>query len=438
MGTPSNYSVRLNYAEIPKLISDILFGQASTVFPERKIFIIATLVGLLSTFIGIVWNLIIGLTLILDFMLGLFFGVYFVLFYFARFKNKYRPLIFIITTLLVLTVLYITNGGLTGSVPAIYIFALATFISLTDAKFHKYILLVTLANLLGLILLENLFYENLIIQYSDTDIKELDLAFGYLASLTVSYFLLSYFKKNITLKNIELQKLNQSKDLLFNVVAHDLRSPFSTILGFSDLMVDESQNFTIEDFRKYSRLIQQETKKDYELLNTLLEWGRIHMDRIQLNPEAINLKETAHETVQFLTEKFQQKEIDIQLDINEDIYVYSDAVALKTILRNLISNAIKFTPGGGKINISTEESDEKNLTVKVKDNGIGMQKEIIDNLFQSEVNTNREGVGGEKSIGLGLIISRELIEKQGGNLVISSLEDQGSTFQFTIAKANIT
>lgn len=437
MGTPG-YKVRINYAEIRNIISGILFGQTNSIFPEKKIFIIATLFGLLSTFIGIVWNFIIGLPLILELMLGLFFVVYFSLFYFARFKNKYRPAIFIITTLLVLTVLYFTNGGLTGSVPAIYIFALATFISLTDAQYHKFILLVTLANLFGLIILENLFYEDLIIQYSNSEIMELDLAFGYLTSLTVSYFLLSYYKKNITLKNIELEELNQSKDLLFNIVAHDLQSPFSTILGFSDLMADESQNLTIKEFQKYSRIIHQESKKDFELLNSLLEWGRIHMNKIQLNPEAINLYEAANETLQFLKEKCQEKKIDIQIHIPDDIFVFSDAVALKTIMRNLISNAIKFTPSSGKIGIYGAESGYKSVTVKVKDNGIGMRKEMIDNLFRSEINTSRTGVGGEKSVGLGLVISKELIEKQGGNLVIKSQEDLGSTFEFTIAKANKT
>ena len=129
------------------------------------------------------------------------------------------------------------------------------------------------------------------------------------------------------------------------------------------------------------------------------------------------------------------KLIEIKRQIPPSIYVFTDITVLKTIFRNLISNAIKFTPTGGEINISIEQYSSKLIEINVKDSGIGMEKEIIDNLFYPEISTNRIGTNGEESIGLGLIITKELIVKQGGNIVIESAVDKGSTFRFTVPKS---
>ncbi len=419
-----------------KSVSRSLFGKTDSTFPEKKIFVITTFVAFMFAFLGVMWNIMIGLSLIANLFVGFFVIVYFLLYYFARFKNKYNPAYAIIITLFVLSILYITNGGLTGSVPAIYIFALASFIGITNHKYHKLVLLATITNLVILIVLENLLFKDLIIKYNTLKARDLDLAFSYLSALVGSFLLLSYFKKSITLKNVELQKQNESKDLLFDIIAHDLRGPINNILGLSEVMIEQIKELKVEELQKFSKLINLESQKNFELLDSLLEWGKINMDRIQIDKAALNIYQIVDEIAHFFEEICRKKEVALRIKIPDNIYVYSDKVALKTIFRNLISNAIKFTPEGGEITVSGEESDGKFIVIKVIDNGIGMDKHLINNLFTPEINTNRMGVNGEKSVGLGLIITKELIEKQGGNLTIESEENQGSTFIFSVPKSD--
>ena len=419
-----------------KSVSHILFGETETAFSEKKIFIIITFITFIFAIVGELWNIMIGFSLFVNLIIGPFIIVYFLLYYYARFKNKYSPFILITITLFALAILYITNGGLTGSIPVLYIFALASFISITEHKYHKIVLLATIASLVVLIVLEYFFFKDLIIKYNSLHAKELDLAFSYFSALVGSFLLLSYFKKSITKKNVELQKQNESKDLLFDIIAHDLRGPINNILGLSEVMIDQIKELKVEELQKFSKLINLESKKNFELLDSLLEWGKINMDRIQIDKAALNIYQIVNEITQFFEEISQKKEIALHINIPDDIYVYSDKVALKTIFRNLISNAIKFTPKGGEITISGEEFDGKFIVIKVIDKGIGMNKQLINNLFSPEINTNRSGVNGEKSVGLGLIITKELIEKQGGNLTIESEENNGSTFIFTVPKSD--
>jgi two-component system, sensor histidine kinase and response regulator len=419
-----------------KSVSNMLFGETESVFSEKKIFIIITFITSIYAIVGEVWNILLGFSFFVNLIISPFIIVYLLLYYYARFKNKYSPFILITINLFALSILFITNGGLTGSIPVLYIFALASFISITDHKYHKIVLLATIGNLVLLIVLEYFFFRNLVIKYNSLQAKELDLTFSYFSTLIGSFFLLSYFKNSIIKKNNELQKQNESKDLLFDIISHDLRGPINNILGLSEVMVDQIKELKVEELQKFSKLINLESKKNYELLDSLLEWGKINMDRIQIDKAALNIYQIVNEIAQFFEEMCRKKEVALNISIPEDIYVYSDKVALKTIFRNLISNAIKFTPKGGEVTISGEESDGKFIVIKVIDKGIGMNKQLIDNLFSPEINTNRTGVNGEKSVGLGLIITKELIEKQGGNLIIESEENHGSTFIFTVPKSD--
>ncbi|NQU53666.1 MAG: HAMP domain-containing histidine kinase [Bacteroidetes bacterium] len=294
-----------------------------------------------------------------------------------------------------------------------------------------------MSSLLGLIALEYFFASNLIIHYTSIETQALDVAYGYLAALIVCYMLLHYFKKRNLIINEELKKLNDSKVLFFNIIAHDLRSPFNGILGFTSLMSDKSNNLTIEEFKKYAELTKKSAEKTFELLESLLEWGRIQMNKIQYNPQPIKLNQIIDDILNLYEEKFKAKDIELSVQISNEIYVLADLYVLQTIIRNFISNAIKFTPNGGEIRISTEEYNTKNILIIVKDNGVGMDSKIIENLFYPDINTNRAGLEGEKSNGLGSIICKELIEKQGGHLLIESEVNQGSMFKFTVVKSKM-
>lgn len=410
----------------------LIFGSKNSFNLEQRVFIIASLVGLFSCIVGIIWNSIIGLSLLTNIIIGSYIILYYFLFYYARYKQIYNPFVYTLITLSFLSLLYIKSGGISGSTSALYIVALVTFISLSKRKHHWLILLITLANIVILFALEYTFADKIIAEYNNSTTKNLDLAFGYLASSVVCFVFISFFKKTLFVSHAQLKKSNNNKDLFFNVIAHDLRGPFSHIMSLTEIMADKSADITLEEFKECSELLNQETKKTYQLLESLLEWGKIQMNKVTINPQKVNLKDVIDEVTHFHKENYTKKNINIEIQAANNLYAFADINALRIILRNLISNAIKFTPNNGEIHITVEKPNKNDLLLIVKDSGIGMSKIILDNLFLHEISTNRKGVNGETSVGLGLIITKELIEKQGGQLIVESKENKGSTFKFTI------
>ena len=427
-------SVREKNKSIRKYLSSVFWGEHKDTNLEKKLFISTSFLTLLASSIGMVWDMFIGMPGILSVLVGVFVLVYFALYYNARFRNKYSPSVYVFVSLLFLSLLYLLNGGLSGSIPALYIIFAIVFITISKAKNQLYILMISTVSLLGLFIGERFFLGNLIIPYASNETREADLAFGYTAVLILGCIIVIYFKRTIITKNKQLQALNQSKDLLFSVVAHDLRGPFNSILGLTDLMKDKSENLTIEEFQDYAELVNKESKKTYDLLESLLEWGKIQSNNMNLHPQNINLNQAISEIIQYFEEKQIIKDHKIKVKVSGEAIVFSDIVILKTILRNLISNAIKFTPAKGEIHILAEEHNAAYF-VMIKDFGIGMTKEILNNLFNFEVNTNRNGINGESSVGLGLIITKALIEKQGGELIVESEKNIGSTFKFSVPKS---
>lgn len=426
-------STTKNKWSINKYVSNIFFGELNSFSLENKVFIAASLITLFTGMVGLIWNLYLGLPFILNFVIGIAIVVYFLLFYYSRYKNRFSPFIYICISLVFLSILYLTNGGLTGSIPPIFILFVAVFISITNSKYHILILILTIINLLVLIIVESFFFKDFIIYYSNIETKEMDLAFGYIASIIIFYLIISFYKKIINSKNKELLKINADKDLLFNIIAHDLRSPFNSILGFTNMMSSKSNELTLEETRELAELTNKSSRKAFELLESLLEWGRIQQGKVHVKPQIINLKQFAIESVDYFKEEYTNKEIEVNIHVIDDIEVFTDFHILQTINRNLINNAIKFTPKGGEICILTEDDDDK-VVMFIQDSGIGMKKEMVDNLFNLEINTNREGTNGESSTGLGLILCKELVEKQGGKLEVESVVNKGSKFKFTMPK----
>ena len=418
-----------------KYFSRIFFGESNENSLERRIFLTASLITLLGAALGIIWDLFLGMPRMLTLIVGIFILLYFLLYFNARFKNKYSLLAYFIISLLFLNLLYIFNGGLNGSIPSLFIVFILVFITISNKKNQLFILIITTADLLGLFVVERFFLKDLISPYINNETREMDLAFGYIAALILCFIIINYFKKSIISKNNQLQSLNKSKDLLFNIIAHDLRAPFNGILGFAGLMSDKSENLRKDELQEYAELINIQSQKTFELLESLLEWGRIQTNKIKLNPQSINLYQVVNEIIDYFNENHTINEHEIKVEVPSDIFVIADMVILKTIFRNLISNALKFTPAKEEIKISVEKFNTKHIAIIIKDKGIGMNKEMMENLFNFEINTNRNGVNGESSVGLGLVITKELIEKQGGKLIIESEENIGSTFKFTVQKS---
>ena len=236
----------------------------------------------------------------------------------------------------------------------------------------------------------------------------------------------------INSKNAELQKLNAEKDKYFSIIAHDLRNPFSGFLGLTELMADGLQRMTLDDIQKIAVLMKDSATNLFRLLSNLLEWSRMQRGLTKFIPTHIRLLTKLSESLVLVREEANKKEVTIDITISSQLYVFADVNMLEGILRNLVSNAVKFTPRGGVVKISATQLPDHLVEIIVQDSGIGMKKSMIENLFRLDVNTNRKGTDGELSTGLGLMICRDFIEKHGGKLQIESKVGKGSIFRFRL------
>ncbi len=236
--------------------------------------------------------------------------------------------------------------------------------------------------------------------------------------------------------NEELLKINNEKNKFFSIIAHDLRSPFTSFLGFTQIMVEESKTMSKEEIQNYAVSMSNSANNLYLLLENLLEWATIQQGLIPFGPEQAKLYPIVDESIAMVVDIATKKEIEIKTSIPYSMEVFADNMMLQTIIRNLVSNAVKFTAKQGSIHISAKALSDQYIEIAVQDTGIGMNKNMLDTIFRMDVNTNRSGTDGEASTGLGLIICKDFVEKHGGKLWVESEEGKGSTFKFTLAAKN--
>lgn len=232
-------------------------------------------------------------------------------------------------------------------------------------------------------------------------------------------------------KNSELAQLNATKDKLFSIISHDLRSPFGTILGLSEILSDELETLSKDEIAEYVKNIQLAAKNSYDLMDKLLVWARSQTGDIRLIKEQVNLKNLVNDAVGVLEHSANNKKISIKNVIGAEILALADNNTLNAVIRNLIANAIKYTKENGIIEISAEIKDGY-AEVKVSDNGIGMNEYTLKNLFNRSEAVSRPGTANESGTGLGLILCKEFIEQNGGTLRAESKEGAGSVFIFTL------
>lgn len=229
----------------------------------------------------------------------------------------------------------------------------------------------------------------------------------------------------------ELKDLNATKDKLFSIIAHDLRNPFSSILGFGQMLAENSENIPQEKVKIYSGFIYKSANEAYNLLENLLEWARIQTGVLKVNTTHVDLDEVVAEVYDLCNPTASKKDITLMYT-NKRKYVFNaDKEMIKTVLRNLVTNAIKFTPLNGLVKIDAV-AENNDLKVIVSDNGVGMNQEQVDKLFKIENTTSTKGTSNESGTGLGLILCKEFIEKNNGTIGVQSESNKGSQFYFTV------
>ena len=234
---------------------------------------------------------------------------------------------------------------------------------------------------------------------------------------------------------MQLKELNETKDKIFSIIAHDLRSPFNAFLGFTEIMSKELESMSREEVSEIAQSMRKSATSLFRLLEDLLEWSRLQRGVTVFNPSRVQLQPLADECVGNVLEMARFKEINVSNDVTADVMVNCDANMIRTTIRNLLSNAVKFTPRGGSVTITASILTDNRVEVAIMDTGIGIASAMIKDLFILNVNTNRKGTEGEPSTGLGLIICREFIEKHGGSIFAESEVGKGTTFYFTLESA---
>jgi len=228
-----------------------------------------------------------------------------------------------------------------------------------------------------------------------------------------------------------LQKLNADKDRFISILSHDLKSPFNSILGFSEVLTEDIRKLNTDEIEDIAKNINKSARNTLYLLEDLLAWAMTQQGKIIFKPQKLSLADICKNILEILNPNAVAKNITINYYIADRIKVFADIDMIKTVLRNLISNALKFTNSGGTINVSSEENSE-NVTISISDNGVGIKAENIKKLFNiSEVITTK-GTAEETGTGLGLLLCKEFVEKHGGKIWVESEVGKGSEFKFTL------
>lgn len=238
-------------------------------------------------------------------------------------------------------------------------------------------------------------------------------------------------------QKLELAELNASKDKFFSIISHDLRSPFNALLGFTQILSENLERYTLTEIQQKVTYIRTAAERLYALLENLLTWSRIQRGAIEYIPEPIDLAEIAEDNVTLFAPNAEQKQIHLHNTIQAQTFVYADYSMINTVIRNLTSNALKFTSPGDQVRLSATVADQQ-VEVAVSDTGVGIPADILPTLLRIDTHHTQVGTAGEKGTGLGLVLCKELIEKNGGQLWVESEIGKGSTFKFTLPSPSVT
>jgi len=238
-------------------------------------------------------------------------------------------------------------------------------------------------------------------------------------------------EKKVEQRTHELRELNVTKDKFFSIIAHDLKNPFNTLMGFTELLLENLAEYDQVKLKEFISILHETSRQSYALLENLLEWSRSQTGHIQINPESIDLCSLIDENINLLFNHAARKKIKLVNHVSSPTKVRADINMIRTVIRNLISNAIKYTRENGSIT-ATEVSQNEFIEVAIADTGVGIKPENQEKLFRIDINYSTRGTADEGGTGLGLILCREFITKNGGKIWVESEFGKGSIFKFTL------
>jgi signal transduction histidine kinase len=229
-----------------------------------------------------------------------------------------------------------------------------------------------------------------------------------------------------------LMKMNEVKDTFFSIISHDLRSPLNTMTGFLQILELQAEAFSPDEIRTFAQDMQKSLNRILDLLENLLQWSRSQTGEMEYRPLRINLYQLAQNNIELYIKTAQNKGLYLQTDVDREMWVFADVNMINFIFRNLISNAIKFSKEGAKIQISTEPHKKGRVKIWVQDEGIGMTEDILDKVFRPEEHISTLGTNAEKGTGFGLSLCKNFIERHHGEMGIESEPNKGTKVFFTL------
>lgn len=374
-------------------------------------------------------------------------GTLMVMYYFSRFRKKYRVSVFIFILLcyVTLSLNYFNNEGISG--PTLCLFSITLlFIALLTRPPYHFIFIFTHLTLVVTLLAVEYYYPNSVkITYPDRSARFFDMTTTAIVSLIFIYSVTNYLRNyydekrkladeralSIAEKNKELERVNNEKNKIFSIISHDLKAPLESIKEYLSMLSEYS--LPEEDKQEIQGHMLEQTKYTSDLLGNLLAWSKSQIQGIQAHPSNIDLFKFLENVSERKSPIANRKGIEITMACDKDVAVFCDEDMLKIIVRNLINNAIKFTPTGGHIHIKGEKQGNE-AVLSIKDNGIGMTDEKKKELFTLKTQATF-GTNNEKGIGLGLLMCKEFIEAQHGRIWFDSTPNKGSTFYFSMPLA---
>jgi two-component system sensor histidine kinase/response regulator len=419
---------------------EFLIGDVKSVAHENRIFHSFSLITFMICIVMIFLNLAI------ESMGSLFISVIIILthpiaYYLSRFRNKLKLAVIIagLESNIFLAINYFSNAGVGG--PTLILFV-ATLLLMNSLLKNKDLILWISFNILTVLTIVGVEYfypEAVIYQYPTRIDQFLDISITYVLVVILISYCIYHIRKNNDVQKSELQekaltlkKMNAEKDKIFSIISHDLRSPLASLQQYLELIYTE--DLAINERKTLESSLLKKTIDTQELLTNLLHWSKNQLDGIKLKLVEIKLLKSLNNVLEIFKTHCNQKNISYKIEVDKDIMVFADKDLLQLVIRNLLNNAVKFTPNGGFISL-TADTDEQNCTVVVKDNGIGISDNKKNDIFTLKAESTF-GTNHENGTGLGLMLCKEYIEIQKGKIWFDS-NQLGTTFYVSLPREMI-
>jgi len=434
----------------------LIFGEERSFDVQKKVFLLITHITILIGFVGVAVDIILDLGFFLTlvtFLTVLVVTYFHVIVRRSSLKTGHSVALFLIT-LFVFPLLWFYNGGYDGNNIILIFVYFIVMVTILPPRLRVIAFFIYTFMIVGLTI-THYYYPNLVTHYEDSYHRFIDLILGY-----VMYLVLAFSIQNLILRNYEIDRgrvnsqndqlnnlveqlniakgqleqslnnikeLNSAKDRFVSVLSHDLRSPFQGILGITKTLESDYSSFNDHEKKYFIGQVNKSLDKLYGFLEELLLWGRIQSNSIELKKEPQNIKSILAQILLLFSDITAKKKINVQIFCDDSLQFNLDKEMISVVIRNLLSNSIKFSPFGSQIDLSAEMDNEQ-LLIKVKDNGVGISDEYKSKLFKLDEIISTTGTDGEQGTGMGLILCNDIIKKHNGSIGVESKEGKGTIF----------